>query len=104
MVSGTTIRTNCPRCGVVDITDSKAVSIGHDKTTYEFICPSCEEVVIKDADRKVVSLLVAAGVEVASPPLPPAPHVPPITPDEILDFHENIDSELDKLLDGDVDW
>ena len=33
--------------------------------SYRFTCPSCEDDVEKRADRKIVALLVSAGVDVA---------------------------------------
>ncbi|MBI2010816.1 MAG: hypothetical protein HYS89_01095 [Candidatus Colwellbacteria bacterium] len=44
---------------------------------YRFTCPACSDVVDKPADRKIVSLLVSAGVDVVEPESPataaPAP-------------------------------
>lgn len=40
------------------------VEAGTTEGTYRFVCPSCEDTVEKRADRKVVMLLLSAGVEV----------------------------------------
>ena len=40
------------------------VETGTSEGTYRFVCPGCEETIEKRADRKVVMLLLSAGVEV----------------------------------------
>ncbi|HEX6261493.1 MAG TPA: hypothetical protein VF097_01455, partial [Actinomycetota bacterium] len=40
------------------------VEAGTTEGTYRFVCPRCEDTVEKRADRKVVMLLLSAGVEV----------------------------------------
>ena len=61
---------------------------------YSFVCPVCEDVVEKPADRKIVSLLRSVGVEIAEPERLEAhvdyeerPEGPPITIDDVIDFH-----------------
>lgn len=59
---------------------------------YSFVCPVCEDVVEKPADRKIVSLLRSVGVEIteregAVPELDERPDGPPITIDDVVDFH-----------------
>jgi hypothetical protein len=63
----TTIRTTCPRCGEVDMGPeaiSLSVRSNGREGAYRFTCPSCEDDVEKRADRKIVALLVSAGVDV----------------------------------------
>jgi hypothetical protein len=75
--------------------------------TYRFTCPTCMDDVEKRADRKIVALLVSAGVDVASggggsfgggmpeqlfdpsplDPRPPIPDAPAFTIDDLIDFH-----------------
>lgn len=60
--------------------------------TYSFVCPSCEDLVEKPADRKIVSLLKSVGVDVAERSVPseelePRPEGPPFTVDDVIDFH-----------------
>lgn len=75
--------------------------------TYRFDCPTCMESVEKRADRKIVALLVSAGVDVAgrggpataelfdadpgeAGPLDPRgalPRGPSFTIDDVIDFH-----------------
>jgi hypothetical protein len=58
--------------------------------TYSFVCPDCEDVVEKPADRKIVTLLKSVGVDVVERPLSVAgirPDGPPFTLDDVIDFH-----------------
>jgi len=105
----TTIRTTCPRCGEVDMGPESillSVAQGGREGSYRFTCPTCYDGVEKRADRKIVALLVSAGVDVAgrgggpeeertepmfdqerSDPREPRPEGPPITADDLIDFH-----------------
>ncbi len=107
----TTIRTTCPRCGEVDMgPEAILLSVLHGgrEGTYRFTCPTCMDAVEKRADRKIVALLVSAGVDVAGrgepveertaplfeegveePEAPPErqPEGPPLTIDDLIDFH-----------------
>ena len=70
--------------------------------TYSFVCPSCRTSVEKRADRKVVMLLLSAGVQVenvedaageaAEQPFD-RPEGPAFTKDDLLDFHLLLASE-----------
>jgi len=74
--------------------------------SYRFTCPECDDAVEKRADRKIVALLVSAGVDVASrdeleertpsmfdqedeepDPRGPLPSGPAFTADDLIDFH-----------------
>jgi hypothetical protein len=71
--------------------------------SYRFTCPSCDDSVEKRADRKIVALLVSAGVDVdrdeeqESRPHPElfddevhgrvVPPGPPFTIDDVIEFH-----------------
>ena len=75
------------------------------RSVYQFTCPACLAPVEKPADRKIVALLVSAGVDLATREtllgeagealLPPEPLEPMDTPpqgrafsvDDLLDFH-----------------
>src|SRR5512141_3364279 len=66
-VEMTTIRTTCPRCGEVDMgPESILLSVRSNgrEGSYRFTCPECEDAVEKRADRKIVALLVSAGVDI----------------------------------------
>jgi predicted RNA-binding Zn-ribbon protein involved in translation (DUF1610 family) len=107
----TTIKATCPTCGEVALTpddielrvDEQAV----DASFYGFSCPRCDETIRKPADERVVRLLVSGGV----PALPVEPEMtpvrladrfdhPPLTHDDLLDFHQALagDGWLDRLL------
>ena len=73
-----------------------------DDGSYRFVCPRCREQVEKPADRKIVALLVSAGVGVGDdgPGAGPAAdevdgptwlerHAggPPFTVDDLISFH-----------------
>lgn len=100
----TTIRTTCPRCGEVDMGPESIllqVVRGGREGTYRFTCPTCMGDVEKRADRKIVALLVSAGVDVAArggtvgmfdhevleDPRPAVPGAPAFTIDDVIDFH-----------------
>ena len=99
----TTIRTTCPRCGEVDMgPESIVLSVKDEGSegTYSFVCPVCTEDVEKQADRKIVALLVSAGVTVASSgqagPPPAAPermHGPALTLDDLIQFHFQLQND-----------
>src|SRR6476620_11312308 len=77
MLSGemTTIRTTCPRCGEVDMgPEAILLSVRDDgrEGSYRFTCPGCADDVEKRADRKIVALLVSAGVDIAQPDRDPS--------------------------------
>jgi hypothetical protein len=66
----TTIRTTCPRCGEVDMGPGAillSVTPGVSAGSYRFVCPVCLDPVEKPADRRIVALLVSAGVDVKEP-------------------------------------
>jgi predicted RNA-binding Zn-ribbon protein involved in translation (DUF1610 family) len=115
----TTIRTTCPRCGEVDMGPESIllqVIRGGREGTYRFTCPTCMDDVEKRADRKIVALLVSAGVDVASrgatmteelfdqeplvDPRPPLPDAPAFTIDDLIDFHFTLqnDASLHEFL------
>ena len=76
---------------------SLALEPNAEEGIYSFVCPVCEDVVEKPADRKIVSLLRSVGVEVSEPDLldeeeemfdlEERPDGPPITIDDVIDFH-----------------
>ena len=78
--------------------------------TYRFECPTCMEPVEKRADRKIVALLVSAGVDVSGRPSPstaelfepdtglpdprgPLPPGPAFSIDDVIDFHFKLEDE-----------
>jgi hypothetical protein len=70
--------------------------------SYRFTCPNCSDDVEKRADRKIVALLVSAGVDIdqGGPgeqllfdddeldlPRSSAPQSPPFSIDDVIEFH-----------------
>jgi hypothetical protein len=71
--------------------------------SYRFTCPECDDAVEKRADRKIVALLVSAGVDIdrgddlssrhpelfddERMPAERAPDGPAFTPDDVIEFH-----------------
>ena len=91
--------------------------------TYRFTCPTCMDAVEKRADRKIVALLVSAGVDVSGgagsdmgevPDLEPMfgddatdprgtlPQGPTFTIDDLIEFHFRLedDSYIQEFLAG----
>lgn len=91
------------------------VTRGGREGTYRFTCPSCLDPVEKRADRKIVALLVSAGVDVrsrggtataelfdaeAAVDPRPMPDAPAFTLDDLIDFHFALqdDGWIDRFL------
>jgi hypothetical protein len=90
----TTIRANCPSCGDVQLRANDLtvrVCSDDEQGSYCFQCPSCAQAVAKDASKRIVDLLVSSGVRMEVWRLPAElsePRVgPPLSPDDLLDFH-----------------
>ena len=91
----TTIKASCPSCGDVELTvgDVTVRVCAADNTgSYAFQCPMCRLAVVKDAENRIVDLLVASGVRLDVWALPAELFEPktgaPINHDDLLDFHE----------------
>jgi hypothetical protein len=96
----TTIKATCPRCGEVGLMpgeiELRVDRSGSGASFYAFTCPSCLDVVRKPADDRVIRLLISGGVRILSLEATPRPKPralaerfdgPPITHDDLLDFH-----------------
>jgi hypothetical protein len=93
----TTIRASCPTCGDVELTIRDVtvrVCSADDRGTYAFRCPACALVVNKPAERRIIDLLVTAGVSYESWDLPlelfERRGGEPISYDDLLDFHAQL--------------
>jgi hypothetical protein len=92
----TLIRATCNDCGDVELgTRDLVVRLCEDTEsgTYVFRCPECTRPVVRDADRPTIDLLVSSGVRLELWTLPselvePRPLGPPLSHDDLLDFHE----------------
>ena len=82
--------------------------------SYRFSCPTCMNTIEKPADRKVVALLLSAGVELEDEPgldlgeeaehhvIEPHRPGPPISIDDLINFHFLLqdDRELFRALES----
>jgi len=90
----TTIKTTCSRCGDIHLTpDDVALELhpGGKEGDYRFKCPNCTYLQRRPANSRVVSVLLATGVqfEVISSD--------PITEREIEAFSAALETEPDPL-------
>src|SRR5437016_5607979 len=99
----TTIRTTCPRCGEVDMgPEAILLSVRQNgrEGSYRFTCPQCADDVEKRADKKIVALLVSAGVDIdrgegqmetlfdqETTVRQGVPTGPPFSIDDVIEFH-----------------
>ncbi len=88
------IRASCPSCGDVDVSPGQMkvmLCSSNGEASYTFRCPECHMVVAKQIERRIVEVLVAAGVKIQFWRLPEElndlPDGPPISYDDLLDFH-----------------
>ena len=95
-----TIRASCPTCGDVELTSRDVivrVCAADNGGSYAFRCPVCELAVAKQADPKIVDLLVSSGVRLAVWQVPgemyEAHEGAPITYDDLLEFHYAIQED-----------
>lgn len=95
-----TIRASCGDCGDVELTSADVtvrVCSADSAGSYSFRCPACMRVVVKDAEPRIVELLVTSGVRLVTWHLPDELNErhegDPIDHDDLLDFHA--------LLEGD---
>src|SRR4051794_40877382 len=91
----TTIRASCPTCGDVELTIRDVtvrVCAADNRGSYTFRCPECRANVAKDAEPRIVDLLVSSGVRMEVWQLPAELFEPrggePLTWDDLLDFHD----------------
>ena len=97
-----TIRASCSDCGDVELTSADVtvrVCSANSAGSYSFACPTCQRIVVKSAEPRIVELLVTSGVRLVTWHLPEelteVHEGDPIDHDDLLDFHA--------LLNGD-DW
>ena len=107
-----TIRAACPRCGDVKLRSRDLVvrvCADTDDGTYAFTCPRCSNAVVRDASPRILALLVSAGVhaDVWHQPaeMRELREGPPITADDLLDFHFLLseDGWFERLVDASHD-
>jgi uncharacterized protein YlaI len=105
----TTIRASCPTCGDVELTIPDVtvrVCAADNRGAYTFRCPDCRGAVAKDAEPRIVDLLVSSGVKLEVWQLPAEIYErrsgDPIDHDDLLDFHALLQSGgwFDRLLEA----
>jgi hypothetical protein len=90
-VAMTTIRTTCQGCGDVELTTADIaleLTGAGDAGSYRFSCPNCMAVQVRPATRRVVSILLATGVNYEI-----TLGAAPITEAEIVGFIEMLDDD-----------
>jgi hypothetical protein len=89
------IKATCTACGEVDLKVEQIrlrIRAG-EEASYSFDCPVCEDTIVKPADARIVQLLVSGGVVPEVIQDLPSNALPPITYDDLLDFHLLLESE-----------
>jgi len=96
--SDTMIRATCETCGDVElrVTDFQVLLCATtNEGSYVFRCPICRLAVSKPADARIVDVLIAAGVELVVWDMPAElaeEHAgPPISYDDLIEFHFQLD-------------
>ncbi len=90
----TTIKTTCQRCGDIHLTPndvSLELRPGGQEGDYHFRCPTCTAHQSRPANSRVVSVLLATGVQFE------VSNIDPITETEITLFVAALESEPDPL-------
>ncbi len=94
------IRATCQDCGDVELrsADLHIRICRQDRAgTYRFRCPQCRMIEVRNAQNEVLEVLLAAGVHCTEWSLPhelEEEHPgPAITHDDLLDFHEMLESQ-----------
>jgi hypothetical protein len=90
----TTIKATCPACGEVELKPDDIelrVCTHAPASYYVFGCPMCRDAIQKPADDRVIQLLISGGVRALVWELPgevlEVHDGPPLTHDDLLDFH-----------------
>lgn len=106
----TRIRASCADCGDVELCVNDVevrVCTDDNAGSYVFRCPSCDMAVVKDAEPRVVDLLLASGVSLTTWTVPAELREsrasgPAFTHDDLLDFHDQLgqDDWFERLVDG----
>lgn len=106
------IRTTCPSCGDVTVAAHRIylrLRPGARESEFWFTCPDCAAPVTKPASADTTALLLNAGVEriggtdadvspstaaMAAADRSPDPDAPPLTHDDLIEFHFALADEV----------
>lgn len=90
-----TIRATCPTCSDVELTTrdlSVLICSDTNQGSYSFRCPTCSMAVAKQAEPRIIDLLVSSGVRMQLWRLPAELHEPkhgqPFCWDDVLELHD----------------
>jgi len=90
-----TIRATCPECADVELTTRDLrvqVCSDNNQGSYSFRCPTCRMAVAKQAEPRIIDLLVSSGVRMHVWRLPAelgeSKVGRPICWDDVLEFHD----------------
>jgi len=96
----TTIRASCSICGDVELTvDDVEVRICEttDVGEYTFDCPECSHLVRREAEPRIIDLLVASGVRLVNWTIPAelmeTHDGPALTHNDLLLFHSLLEDD-----------
>jgi hypothetical protein len=94
-----TIRASCPTCGDVELTTKDVavqVCADNNQGAYTFLCPLCLLAVSKQAEQRIIDLLVSSGVRMTLWNLPAELREhrggDAFTWDDVLEFHDLLDT------------
>lgn len=95
-----TVRATCADCGDIEVGSAEVkvrVCVDDNRGSYVLRCPRCTMAVAKLAEARIVQVLVAAGSTLTMWHLPgelTEAHVgPPLTHDELLAFHQLLETD-----------
>jgi hypothetical protein len=101
------ITASCPTCGKAEFASREMqvqVCSATGEATYSFLCKLCHLIVNKVADEGDFTVLTGRGVKVVRWDLPAelseSKVGPPITYDDLLEFHFQLDQDAKVVLDG----
>ena len=104
----TTIRTTCEFCGDVELRPSQLrlqIDMHSIAGLYEFDCPACGACCVHPADKRIARVLIAAGVALEwagrlaaeaaaeAETFEARPAGPTFTLDDLLSFHELLETD-----------
>lgn len=91
------IRASCPDCGDVELCTDQVqarVCVENGAGSYAFRCPVCRLAASKPADARIVHLLVTWGAPLTMwrqpAELREPRHGPPLSHDDVLNFHQEL--------------
>jgi len=106
------IRASCPTCGDVEVMPGWVTVMlcsSNGEASYTFRCPRCGMIVAKSAKRRIVEVLITAGVRIHYWHLPEELHEhhdgPPLDERDAEELHQSLETPgwIDVLRKGTAD-